>query len=138
MSANKEVEYGQAINYIHHMYETRHKAFHFMLIVNAALLAIKFNSKTQTGMIGSLPLSVFGFLVTTSLLLFAVRNARATAKYEGEAMRIEKELGFSLITSAHHSAIGGMNSGVYLTGVYIICALFWLCSSIYPLLLMLI
>ena len=131
MAANKEVEYAQAISYIHHMYDTRHKAFHFMLVINAALLAVQFNSKLLASSIERLPISLFGLLVTISLMLFALRNSKATDKYESEAIKIEAELGFSLITSANQKSIGGMHSGIYLTSIYVICSLFWLGYSTY-------
>lgn len=113
------------------MYDTRHKAFHFMLVINAALLAIQFNSKLLVDSLERLPIACFGFLVTLSLMMFALRNSKATDKYENEAIRIESELGYSLITSSNQRSLGGIHSGIYLTSIYIICAAFWLIYSVF-------
>lgn len=122
---NKEVEYAQAMSYLQHMFETRHKAFHFMLIINVALLAVQFNSKATITSIEKLIVSVFGFLITALLLGFARRNATANAKIQIEVIKIEEQLGYSLLSSSHYSKIKGPHSGIYLTSIYVICMIIW-------------
>jgi hypothetical protein len=124
-----ELEYERTITYIHHMYDTRHQIFQFVVGLNTALLAVVFQYITAE--VGQAALSLVGGTVTLALTLMARRSWQYLAQVERYARELEERLGFGLIRETSARMPKGIDSSVYLFVIYWVLIVIWAVLSAY-------
>lgn len=132
---NQVVEYEMTISYIHHMYDTRHQIFQFVVAVNTGLLAVVFQFLQSN--ITKVVLSLIGTIITLALTLMARRSLQYLHELEAYASHLEKPLGFGLIKETGEKMPKGIDSSMYLFFVYWSFVCTWIFLSIYYILLLL-
>lgn len=115
-SANREVEYEQTIQYIQHMYDTRHHIFQFVVAINTGLLTVVFQFLQRD--VTKIIMCLLGALVTVALTLMARRSLRFLQEVEHYAKELEEVLGFGLIQKTAERMPKGNNSSAYL---FVVC-----------------
>lgn len=121
--ANRETEYEQTISYIHHMYDTRHRIFGFLIALNAGLLTVIFEVLDSEP--AMLVLCVIGLATTFALTLMGVRANKYRIQLERYAAELEIQLGFGLIKTTGERMPKGMDSTVYIFCVCWLMLLIW-------------
>ena len=121
--ANRETEYEQTISYIHHMYDTRHRIFGFLIAMNAGLLTVIFEVLDSEP--AMLVLCVIGLATTLALTLMCVRANRYRVQLERYAAELEAELGFGLIKTTGERMPKGLDSTVYIFCLCWLMAVIW-------------
>ena len=127
--SSKDAEYKQTVDYIMHMYETRHKIFHFSIIFSAALLTVVF--KLLQNNEEKLAASIFSLLVSIIFAFLAKRSFKALRYFEEYAEKLEKEIGYNLITYTRNKLKGGIYSTYYFVFLYWWLVAMWLLSVMY-------
>ena len=125
--ANRETEYEQTIAYIHHMYDTRHRIFGFLIAMNAGLLTVIFEVIDSDP--AMLLLCIIGLATTLSLTLMGLRANRYRIQVEQYAIELEEELGYGLIKKTGERMPKGLDSTVY---IFCVC---WLMNVIWAIVL---
>jgi len=126
-NGNREVEYSQTIAYIHHMYDTRHQIFQFLVALNTGLMAVVFQF-LQTDK-SRMTLSLLGGFVTLATLLMARRSWTYLNVLESYAMELEDKLGYGLVRCTSSRMPKGTDSTVYLFLIYWALVLMWVALS---------
>lgn len=120
---NHETEYEQTISYIHHMYDTRHKIFGFLIAMNAGLLTVIF--EVIDSKLAMLMLCIIGLATTLSLTLMGKRANHYRIQLEQYAAEIENGLGFGLIKTTSARMPKGLDSTVYIFCVCWLMIVIW-------------
>lgn len=123
-AAPVELEYSKTIDYIHHLYETRSKIFHFAVALNTGLLAVVFQFLTEN--IAKLGMSALGFGIMYVILLMARRSWQYLQELERYACELESSLGYSLVTTTSKRMPKGLDSTHYLLLVFGVFVVMWL------------
>lgn len=126
---DKSVEYQQAIAYLHHMYDTRHRIFQFGILINAGLLGVVFKLAEST--IARVSISTTGFLIILSLTLMAIRSDQYRIQIERYTEELELKLGFGLVRITNQRMPKGLDSTKYLFYSYWAMAFVWALLLIY-------
>lgn len=121
---NRDVEYEQAIEYIHHMYDTRHQIFQFAIGLNTVLLAAVFQFLTTD--LARLAMSLLGGCATLAIALMARRAHTYTGVLETYCKELETQLGFGLVGYTSSRMPVGWDSTVYLFLVYWLFIAAWI------------
>jgi hypothetical protein len=121
---NKEVEYAQAIGYIHHMYDTRHRIFQFSVALNTALVAgvVQFVDADTT----RLALAIVGGVVSLVVSLMARRSYLYLQFLEQYTRELEEQLDYGLVRETGARMPSGIDSTVYFLFVYNLAIVIWL------------
>ncbi|PPC85730.1 MAG: hypothetical protein CTY37_07590 [Methylotenera sp.] len=130
---NRVSEYEMTVAYIHHMYDTRHHIFQFVVAVNTGLLAVVFQF-LQTNLT-KVVLSLIGAIITLALTLMARRSLQYLKEVENYAAQLEKIMGFGLIGETSSKMPKGRDSSMYLFFVYWTFVITWIFLSFYYMLL---
>ena len=130
---NRVSEYEMTVAYIHHMYDTRHHIFQFVVAVNTGLLAVVFQF-LQTNLT-KVVLSLIGAIITLALTLMARRSLQYLKEVEIYAMQLEKVISFGLIGETSSKMPKGLDSSMYLFVVYWTFVITWIFLSFYYMLL---
>lgn len=128
-SANRDIEYEQTIQYIQHMYDTRHQIFQFVVAINTGLLAVVFQFLQRD--VTKVIMSLLGALVTIALTLMARRSLRYLQEVETYASELERALDFGLIQRTSERMPKGIDSSVYLFVVYWTFVATWIVLGAY-------
>jgi len=72
---DKNAEYQQVVAYIFHMFDTRHKAFNFMIIINLALVTGYGNLTFKNNIDFVLPL--LSLIINIAMIGFSYRSNKA-------------------------------------------------------------
>jgi len=126
---SKDAEYKQTVDYIMHMYETRHKIFHFCIIFSAALLTVVFKLLHDND--EKFIISTFTLIISIVFTLMAKRSIKALVQFEMYAEKLEKEIGYNLITYTNNKLKGGINTNWYFLSLYWLLVVMWLSGSVY-------
>lgn len=128
-SGNKEVEYAQAIGYIHHMYDTRHRIFQFSVALNTALVAgvVQFVDADTT----RLALAIVGGVVSLVVSLMARRSYAYLQVLERYTRELEEKLDYGLVRETGARMPRGVDSTLYFLFVYYLAIVIWLGVAVY-------
>ena len=128
-----ETEYKEALSYLQHMFDTRHRIFNFTIALNAGFLAIVFRLAQTTG--ARLLLCGVGLIITTCMMLMARRSAEYLNQMEIYTEEIEGPLGFGLVAKTNQRMPKAVTSTQYLFFAYWVLVIVWILLTVYQLLI---